>query len=139
MTVWARSGRATIRASRTSRRVGGSGPRGVLAGAEQLLDEERVAVRAPMDLFGEVRRRRRARGSRRAARRVWAGVEPLEVEPLDPPAPLELGEPRQQRVAAVQLVGAEGHDQHDAIRPELADQERDRLAGGRDRPSGGPR
>ena len=55
MTVWARSGRATIRASRTSRRVGGSRPPSAsVPGPEQLLDEERVAVRAPVDLLDEV-------------------------------------------------------------------------------------
>ena len=58
-------------------------------------------------------------------------VEPIEVDAFDEAAPVEFGEPRQERMAPVQLVRPEGHDQDDPVVTELADQERDRLAGRR--------
>ena len=80
-----------------------------------------------MDLVDEVGRRRLVedRGQQGVGRRR---VEPSEVDAFDQTAPVELGQPRQERMAAVELVGAEGHDQDDPVAPELADQERDRFA-----------
>ena len=103
---------------------------GVLAGPEQLLDEERVAVGAAMDLVGEVAGRRGPE-DRRQQRLRLGRVEAAQVDPLDATAALELGQPRQERVAAMQLVGPECHDQHDAVGAELADEEGDGLAGRR--------
>ena len=59
--------------------------------------------------------------------RVAVGVEPLDVDPLHLAAPFQLGQPRQERMAAMQFVRSEGHDQEDAIGPQLTDEERDRL------------
>ncbi len=83
-----------------------------------------------MNLFDEIRCGRRAKNGGEKLLRLGRFESP-QLHPLDASAPVELGQPGQQRVAAVQLVGPEGHDQDDAIRGELTDQERDRLAGGR--------
>ena len=102
---------------------------GLAAGAEQLLDEERVAVRPPVDLVDKLRRRRcvedrsqelsgRSESSRSTSTRSTCA------------APVEFREPRQQRMAPMQLVGPEGHDQDHPVGPKLADEERDRLARG---------
>ncbi len=59
--------------------------RGVLAGPEQFLDEERVAVGAAMDLVGEIAGRRRPE-DRRQQRLGLGRVEAAQVDPLDPTA-----------------------------------------------------
>ena len=107
------------------RRRQATGP--VLAGHEQLLDEERIAVRAAMDVIGEVRCRRRPedRGEQLPG---LARRQALEVEALDVAAPADLGQPRQQRVAPMELVGPERHHEDDTICPQLAEEERDRVA-----------
>ena len=46
----------------------------------------------------------------RSCRLASPSVEREELDPLDPAAPLQLGEERQQRVAPVELVGAVGED-----------------------------
>jgi hypothetical protein len=61
----------------------------------------------------------------------FAGVEAGEVDPGDPARPLQLRQPAQQWVAAVELVRAEADGQDDPLRAETAHQERDGLAGGR--------
>ena len=48
---------------------------------------------------------------RREQRRDLVPVQADEVDPLDAAGPLELREPRQQRMAPVELVGAEGEEQ----------------------------
>ena len=102
---------------------------GLGPGAEQLLHEERVAVGSAVDLIDEVRCRRRVEDRRKELTGV-RGVESLDLQALHQPAAVELGEPRQKRMAAMQLVGPEGHDQDDPIRAELSDEERDGLARG---------
>ena len=52
----------------------------------------------------------------------------MKVEAFDPPASLELGQPRQERVAAMELVRPERHDQHDPVGAQVPDEEGDRLA-----------
>ena len=111
---------------------------GVLTGPEQLLDEERVAVRAAMDLGGEVVVRR-CPEDRRQERRRLARVEAMKVEAFDPPASLELGQPRQERMPPMELVRPERHDQHDPIGAQVPDEEGDGLARRRDRPNADPR
>ena len=98
------------------------------AGHQQLLDEEGVAVGAALDPVDEIRGRVRAVDRRDEAGRLLA-VEPLEVDPLERPGPGDLGKPRQQRVAAVDLVGPVGQAQHDPVGGEVRDEERDRVAG----------
>ena len=100
---------------------------GILAGPEQFLDEERIAVRAPMDLGDEIVVRR-CPEDRRQERRRLARVEAMKVEAFDPPASLEFGQPRQERVAPMKLVRTEGHDQHDPIGAQVPDEEGDGLA-----------
>ncbi len=56
--------------------------------------------------------------------------QPRERDPLHPAGPLQLGEPRQRRMPAVQLVGAQRHGDQDLIRAQGPDQEPERLAGG---------
>ena len=97
-----------------------------VAGHHQLLDEERVAVRALVDPIREARRRFLAEDPAQQLVRVrW--VQALQVETLDPPAALELGQPRHQRMAAMELVGAERQEQQDAVRAQVADDERDAV------------
>jgi len=104
-------------------------PRGtVVAGHEQLLDEEGVAIRSSMDPIGQVARGRRTQDRLEHLAGV-SRIEPLQVHPFDPAAAVELGEPREERVPPVQLVRAEGHDQNDPIRSDVADEERDGLPG----------
>ena len=61
-------------------------------------------------------------------------AEPLEVDPLEPAGPAELGEPRQERMPAVQLVGPIGETDDDAIGGEARDQVGQREPGRRVRP-----
>ena len=52
-----------------------------------------------------------------------------ELDAFDAPASLELGDERQQRVAAVELVGAVGEQQHDRAVAQVADQEAEQVTG----------
>ena len=72
-----------------------------------------------------------------SAPRIWWRISAVpsrssrsSVEPLDAAHPVELGQERPQRVAAVQLVGAVGADQQHRRGAGRADQERDQVAGG---------
>ena len=56
-------------------------------------------------------------------------VERLELDPAGALEPIELGQQRPQRMAAVELVGAVGQHQHDPLLAQAAGQERDKRAG----------
>ena len=110
-TRWAGSGSRSTRASSRSRRLSGCRRSAGSAGGGELLDEERVALGALVDGVD------RSRGSGSAPSR-WASISAVpsrssrsSVEPLHAADPVELGQERPQRVAAVQLVGAVGGDQ----------------------------
>ena len=76
-------------------------------GRDELLGEERVAVRSPGDRIDERRGGRRAGDAGQQLDELGA-LEPREVEAFDPRLALGLGQPGGQRVAAVQLVRPEG-------------------------------
>ena len=78
----------------------------VLAGPEQFLDEERVAIGAAMDLAGEIAGRRRTEDGRQQRLRFRL-VEAAQVDPLDATATLELRKPRQERMATMELIGSD--------------------------------
>ncbi len=61
-------------------------------------------------------------------------VERAQVEPVHPPATIELGQERAQRMPAVELVGAVGGDDHDPLGAQVAHQEREEIAGRAIRP-----
>ena len=100
---------------------------------QQLLDEERVAVGSAMDPGDELRvggdalDRLEQRGGL-VLRQAGQG------EPLHAAGPLELAEPRERRVTAVQLVRAQRHRDEDRFRAQGSDEEAQGLAGRRVRP-----
>ena len=77
-------------------------------GDQELLDEERVAVGSTMDPRRGVGIHGLA-GDRLEHRGGLGSVETQEAEALDAARPLELGQPRQRRVATVELVRAQRH------------------------------
>ena len=83
----------------------------VEAGCEQLLGVQRVPLAAGEQPLDEPLARRVAEDVRERLGQLGA-VERREVDPPSPLEPLELGEQRPERVAAVQLVGPEGEQQH---------------------------
>ena len=101
--------------------------------SEQLLGEERVAIGAIEDVGDQTRPGLRAEdgGDQRAEPRL---VEPGELDAFHASATLELGEPRQQRMTSVELVGPVRADHDDGHLRERANEEGDRLARGRIRP-----
>ena len=122
---------AEMRARRTSRNVGGNGPP---APSSPAMSSSSMKNGLPSDRRWIRSVRSPDGGAPRIASSSVARIgriEALQVDPFDPAAAIELGEPRQERMPAVQLVRPEGHDQDDPIRPEVADQERDGLAGRR--------
>ena len=99
-----------------------------IAGGGELLDEERVALRALVhQLDGPWARLGAEQVGEDLGRAV--AVEPVEVDALDAAGAVELGEERAQRVAAVQLVGAVGADEQGAGGAGGAHQEGDQIAG----------
>ena len=101
----------------------------VLAGGdEQLLGEERVPAGPGVDRFEERRVEVSTRDRPELLDRLAVG-EREELDALDSPAALELGDERQQRVAAVELVGAVGEQQHDRAVAQVADQEAEQVTG----------
>ena len=58
-----------------------------------------------------------------------ATAEPAQLQPFGPPAAVQLGQERPQRMTRVQLVRAAGQHQRHA-RAEVADQEGEQIAGG---------
>jgi hypothetical protein len=95
------------------------GVRAALHRVEDLLDEERVALGALMDLVHEPRGRRLAQDGLELTRDLRA-AEALELDALHRPDALPSGDERAQRMAAVQLVGAEADDHEHAVRVERA-------------------
>ncbi len=90
------------------------GVRAALHRAEDLLHEEGVALRALVDLVHEPRARRRAEDGLELLRDLRAPEAP-ELDALHCPYALPAGDQRPQRMAAVQLVGAEADHQEHAI------------------------
>ena len=101
-----------------------AGPRG----ADELLDEEGVALGAvdDGDVFGLGERGRVERADEAAY--VVVG-ERLDREPLDPAQAHPLRDLATERVAAVEVVGAVGHDERDA-RHRTGEEEAEHVAGG---------
>ena len=99
------SGAADRRTSRTPRRVSGrrSRARGRIRRGDELLGEERVAVRAPRDRIDERGARRRADDAGQQLDEL-AALEPRQIEAFDPRLAFGLGQPGGQRVAAMELV-----------------------------------
>ena len=94
----------------------------------QLLDEERVALRAGEHLVDQVGIGPLAQDGGE----LVGNLVPFEAGQLDAlgPAPLQLGQDRAQRVAAVQLVGAERGDQDDPGPAQVAGQEGEQVQRG---------
>ena len=99
----------------------------LLAGGQQLLGKERVALGAAPDPLHQAVVRP---GPEDAGQQV-GHVDPVEagqLQPVGPPAAVQLGQERPQRVAAVELVGAVGQDQQQA-RLEVAVEEGQQVEG----------
>jgi hypothetical protein len=101
-----------------------------LAGpAQQFLQEQRVALGAPVDLVGH----RRCQFAPEDPRRELVGVPPVQprqLYPLHPAEPAKPGQQRTQRMGAVQVIGPEGHDdQHPVQHLLAADEKRQQVAG----------
>ena len=112
------SARVPSRARRRSRSVPGSEARWPGVDGEELLDEERVAVRPSRDRLDE--RFGSIVPDRANERAHPPAVETVEVHARRAPAALQLGEDGDERVSPVQLVGPERrHDRRPAA-PEPA-------------------
>ena len=85
---------------------------GVAGGAEDLLEEERVAAGAPQQRLGHPRARRAA-GDRSDERGDLVPVEPIEVDLVDVPAPLEADEHLAAREPRREVVGTVRRDQRE--------------------------
>ena len=97
------------------------------ARGQQLLGKERVAVRAAVNIRHELGVGLRAEDC--AQQRGDLGpAETGKVDPLDAAPAIQFGEPRQQGVAAVELVTAERADEQDRHVPEGPDEVRKRFA-----------
>ena len=123
------------------------GVRAALHRSEDLLDQERIALRALVDLVHEPRARRRTEDGLELARHVRP-PKALQLDALHRPYALPAADERSQRMAAVQLVGAEADDHEHAsavqraheqghevqrrpIRPvQILDHEHERAVGG---------
>ena len=91
--------------------LGGHLPAGGPRRADQLLDEEGVAL-GPVDDLGDARLADRGVLVDQVDEEAHVGVaERLDLHALDPAQPGPLGDLRPQRVPAVEVVGAVGHDQ----------------------------
>ena len=111
---------------RVAQRVrGGAEP--VDAGREQLLAEQRVAAGALPQPLQQLVRRRLAEDVGELVGELAAG-ERLERDATRVRVPLQVGQQRPQRVAAMQLVGPVGADHEHALGGEAARQERERRA-----------
>jgi hypothetical protein len=86
-----------------------------------------------VDPLGQLGRRRRPLDPGQLGRHLVA-PEPVQLQPLDPAAPVQLGQERPQRVAAVQLVGPVGHDQQQPPVPQIPVKEGQQVPGGAVRP-----
>ncbi len=96
-------------------------------GADELLDEERVAL-GPGDDVGEVGLGDRV-GVQLADQGADLGVgERVELEPVDAADPRPLGDLAAQRVAAVEVLGAVADHDADRVRERPGEQEADHVA-----------
>jgi len=86
----------------------------VVAGGQQLLGEQRVALRARPQAVQQVARRRVPEDVGELLRELRAGEGP-QLDPAGARVALQLGQQRSQRVAAVQLVRAVGGDDQHAL------------------------
>ena len=107
------------------------------ARGQQLLGEERVAVRAAVHVRHELGVGLRAE-DRAQQRRDLGPIEAGEVDPLDAAPAIQFGEPWQQRMATVELVAAERADEQERHVPQGPDEVRE-VSRSRCRPSAGPR
>jgi hypothetical protein len=98
-----------------------------VGGGEQLLGEERVALRAAVDLADEPVVRSRPDDAGQQVGDLGT-VEAAHLEPLRPAAAVQLGQERAQGMAAVQLVGAVGQH-HEQPGLEVADEEGEQVQG----------
>ena len=100
------------------------------AGADQLLDEERVAL-GPVDDGRHLGLGQGAVGLEHPHEAAYVVArERLELEPLDVAQAGPLGDLAAQRVAAVQVVGAVGRHQLDLAREGAGEQEAEQVEGG---------
>jgi hypothetical protein len=96
-------------------------------GGEQLLGEERVALRAAEDPLDKVVVGARAEDAGQQVGDVGA-AEAAHLEPVGPAAAVQSGQERTEGMAAVQLVGAVGqHEQQPSL--QIADQEGEQIQG----------
>jgi hypothetical protein len=108
--------------------VGEAGAAALVGGHGQLLDEERVAVGAREDLvdLGRVGFGGEDSGDLTAD---FGAAETAEFDTADGAQPVEFGEQRAQRVAAVDVVGAVGGDDEEAAAAERAEEVGEEVAG----------
>ncbi len=91
------------------------------------LDQQRDAGAALVHRVDERRLGRTAEDPGELPGGLRAG-QPRQVEPYDALDALQLGDDRAHRVAAVQLVGAEGDDEQHRGVPQVAQQEGEQVA-----------
>ncbi len=106
---------------------------GTVAGNHQLFGEERVALRAGVDVVDQPGGRVGAEQAGELLGQLGAG-EAGQLQPLDPAVACQLAEQPAQRVQAVQLVAAEGQQQQHPHRAQVGGEEGDQVAGGAVRP-----
>ena len=99
----------------------------VLGRRQQLLREQRVALRAAEEPLGQRGRRGLLHDALELFRQL-AEVEAVEREPVDARGALELGQQRAQGMAPVQLVGAIGDDEAERLLARAAHEEGDEVA-----------
>ena len=111
-----------------AQRLGQLGAQAAVA-AQQLLDEQRVALGTLVYLVSQPRLRLAADD----AGRKLIGLQPAQpgqLHPLHPAEPAQLGEQRPQRMGPVKLVGPVADDDQYAVQDLLAaDEERHQVAG----------
>ena len=96
---------------------------------QQLLDEERIALRATLDRLEHLEAR--ALAEDRADLRVeLRAAEPADLDADDPGQALHLRQPRPERVTPVQLVGAVGTDDGQPLGPRVPGEEGQHVTGG---------
>ena len=109
--------------------IAGHGAAGVVQRPDELLDEERVAVGAGDDV-GEVELAQRL-GVQEAHQAAYVGVgERLELQPANTGQAGPLADLPAQRVPAVEVVGAVGHDEGDPAGEGAGEEEAEDVAGG---------
>ena len=98
-------------------------------GADQLLDEEGVALGA-VDDVGDLGLGAAARGGARGPASAPRRGERVELQPLDTADPGPLGDLAAQRVAAVEVLGAVATTMADRLGEGTGEEEADHVAGG---------